>query len=138
MTSDNVMTPKRRKYRQDFLDEVARFEQSNSQLIPVPRTEEGLAQFFDLESKGIRPETPDPYCTYLENGKAWWEWTLNNIADTFDSRDWVGWFQYAKDFYNDPRGFSQLRNRCNFPSITPYEYICNNLLKGEFFWGDGI
>jgi len=103
----------------------------------------GLEQFCNLESKGIRPENPDPYFVYLCDGKAWWEWTLNYIAEQFSNDEWPGWLCYAYGFWHDPAGFKQLRQRVrrywNVPGPDVAEFIiAASLLDGEVFLGLGI
>ena len=113
------------KYSRGFLREVARFDSRGLQ--PgrgTARTEVGLRQFYDYESSGIKPDAPDPYFTALVNGKAWWEWTLNQYADLRENRvDWPGWLQLALDFKDDPSGFRQVRQRCNCPPCDPSDII---------------
>lgn len=73
------------------------------------RSEEGLRQFLAYESRGIRPESPDPYFTRLLNGKKWWEWTIEQYRTAFKTGvDWFGFYTYRRDFKNDHRGFNMI------------------------------
>src|SRR5271165_603172 len=99
-----------------FLTEVDRFARC---MDGAKETQIGLKQFHEYESKGIYPDIPDPYFTRLLNGKKWWEWTLNFMAETYCTWEWYGWYGYAKDFINDPAGFKQLRQRCNQKPVDP-------------------
>jgi hypothetical protein len=76
------------------------------------RTEEGLHQFFLKESRGVVPENPDPYYEILLDGKKWWEWLQNYIAEQYTSKDmWFGWMILKEDYKNDPSGYKQIRQR---------------------------
>jgi len=110
-------------YRQRFLTEVKRFEECNTAQALLNPTEEGLRQFFDYESKGKWPSRPDPYFTFLLDGKRWWEWTLNFYAAQYGTADWPGWYCLALDFKDDPAGFRQLRRRCGFDPLDPRQII---------------
>lgn len=89
----------------------------------LSRTEDGLRQFHEYESKGIRPNAPDQYFKFLCDGKAWWEWTLNFIADEYLAPEWDGWYMKAIDFKDDPSGFRQLRQRCGCVPVDPQQVI---------------
>lgn len=110
------------KYRAGFLREVQRFADTMRPQICVA-TEKGLAQFHDYESRGIRPQSPDKYFRFLLDGKAWWEWTLNNIAETYGTDEWPGWYCLALDFKDDAEGFLQLRKRLRKPDVCPQEFV---------------
>lgn len=99
-----------KKYKQSFLRECQRFAecQSNSSAVP---SDVGLHQFFEYESYGKKPEQPDPYFLRLLNGKAWWEWTVNYIADSYLGERWHGWAMLWHDYRDDPAGFNQIRAR---------------------------
>ena len=100
-----------KKYRKSFLHEVARFDRCNRQTgSPFPN-DIGLRQFYDYESRGIRPDAPDPYYVHLLNGKKWWEWTVNEYAGLFTTNDWPGWCILEQDFADDPAGLEQIRQR---------------------------
>jgi hypothetical protein len=109
------------KYRRGFLEMVKRYSESNTSNKYAEPTDRGLEQFFLYESKGIRPDEPDPYFQHLLGGKAWWEWTLNEYADAFEKScrlgcsftdcRWDGWYSLAYQFIEDPVGFKQLRQR---------------------------
>ena len=111
------------KYRQSFLIEVARFDRCGRQACSQAFTDLGLQQFYEFESHGKIPNMPDPYFTLLCDGKAWWEWTLNEYAKTFFTENWMGWRRYAEDFINDKSGFRQLRQRLYHEPIDPKKYI---------------
>ncbi len=112
------------KYRQSFLREVKRFDECNRQPGSPSATEIGLKQFFDWESTGKKPDVPDRYFVHLLDGKRWWEWTLNEYADSyFDMTDWSGWHALALDFLEDVQGFKQLRNRCGQSPLSPAEVL---------------
>lgn len=98
-----------KKYSGNFLGEVARFERwSTSQR----RSDRGLRQFYEHESRGIKPIDPDPYFVDLLNGKKWWEWHLNQVADTYlKPYDWHGWVSIRLDYFDDNSGFRQIRDR---------------------------
>ena len=104
------------QYRQSFMRQVARFaECGNTHAQP---TELGLAQFHARESRGIRPEEPDPYFVRLCSGKASWEWTLNEYEAAYWYKPgpygcpkWWGWWQLEKDFADDLDGLEQVRTR---------------------------
>lgn len=88
--------------------EVARFERC----CPGPdRNASGLAQFHAYESRGVRPADPDPYFRRLLDGKKWWEWTVNAIAETYLTDDWWGWAQFEQDYAGDEAGLKQIRRR---------------------------
>lgn len=113
-----------RKYKASFLAEVKRFDGCNRQMGSPVANDVGLDQFFVFESTGKKPAIPDRYFTHLLDGKKWWEWTLNEYADSYFSlTDWWGWHLLALDFSDDPNGFKQLRQRCGCSPITPAECI---------------
>lgn len=120
------------KYRKSFLDEVKRFDECNKccQKHCPSLTDLGIKQFHEFESHGKTPNEPDPYFTHLLNGKKWWEWTLNYIAATYLTWEWVGWYCYAKDFIDDPAAFRQLRQRLYQDPIDPAQFIkeCDSLV----------
>lgn len=98
--------------KEKFLRECDRFEQACDYpgFLPV-RNDIGLKQFHELESKGVRPICPDPYFVRLLEGKKWWEWTVNFIAERYLTRDWDGWWQLAIDFKDDESGYRQIADR---------------------------
>ena len=111
------------KYRKSFLIEVERFDRCNRMAGSPAANDIGLHQFFEFESFGKRPDIPDPYFTHLCDGKAWWEWTLNEYANTYLTWDWPGWYMLAIDFLSDKEGFRQLRQRLYQEPIDPDKYI---------------
>lgn len=115
-------------YKKSFMTEVARFERCNTAKL-VPRNDHGLAQFHAYESQGVRPSVPDPYFTSLLDGKAWWEWTLNFLAASYETGNWDGWYALASDFIDDPAGFRQLRARCRTEVLDPQEVITQLLTQ---------
>jgi len=127
------------KIRKSFLKEVERFDSCNRNPSSPQRTELGIEQFYEWESHGKMPEKPDPYFTHLLDGKAWWEWTLNEIAKTYLTENWFGWYQYAKDFIDDPKGFHQLRQRTYQEPIDPVDFILKidkdlTLEEKRYYW----
>ena len=126
------------RYKQSFLTEVARFEGCNTATALLCRSNIGLRQFFDYESRGIVPTEPDQYFAFLLNGKKWWEWTLNFMADSYLTFHWDGWLLKAFDFLGDPSGFRQLRARCRCKPCDPEDVIEANLEPGEVYRGLGI
>ena len=125
-----------KKYSKGFMAEVARFEKCSTADGLLNRSEVGLQQFHEYESKGIKPSNPDQYFAFLCDGKKWWEWTLNFYIEQWP-QNWDGWYQYARDFLDDPRGFKQLRQRAakvflvDDINVTPQEFInrCNVALQ---------
>jgi hypothetical protein len=95
--------------RQRFIVECDRFERCCD---GPPRNGAGLSQFHSWESSGIMPAEPDPYFRRLCDGKAWWEWTINEYASTYGTFEWPGWTQLAEDFAGDEAGLRQIRRRC--------------------------
>ena len=127
------------KMSKNFLKEVERFDSCGRSPGSPQRTELGIQQFYEWESHGKMPEKPDRYFTHLWDGKAWWEWTLNEIAKTYLTQDWVGWYQYAKDFIDDPRGFYQLRQRLYQEPIDPIDLIIKvdwdlSIEEKRYYW----
>ena len=115
-----------KKYSSSFLAEVERFDRCNRQVGSPERTDLGLEQFFEYESRGVKPLLPDRYFTHLLDGKKWWEWTLNEYAKSYATgTDWFGWVTYANDFLSDPAGFRQLRQRCDLTPMDPAEFLEN-------------
>lgn len=116
---------KKIKYKPSFLAQVERFDACGREPCHGQnRSEVGLRQFFDRESRGIRPAEPDWYYTLLVDGKAWWEWTLNEIyAKRLGTDLWFGWFCYALDFIDDPAAFRQIRQRCHADPCDPKDII---------------
>lgn len=110
------------KYSNRFLDSVARYEWLMEPAV-CEKTDIGLGQFFLFESRGIKPDSPDKYFSFLLDGKKWWEWTLNFYKERYEADDWPGWFQLAQDFKDDPQGFVQLRQRIGFEPLTPEQYF---------------
>jgi len=106
-----------------FAAEISRFDKCGRQPTSGKTTDIGIEQFYEYESSGIKPVEPDPYYALLCNGKARWEWMLNDIAGRFWTDMWRGWYVYAIDFKDDPAGFKQLRQRCGFSRIDPNDYI---------------
>lgn len=106
------------RFRDSFLREVERFDRCNRQPGSPVRTERGVEQFHAFESRGEVPENPDSYFTHLCNGKAWWEWTLNEYKKMLFTAEWPGWECLQHDFRDDPAGFNQLRQRCGLPATT--------------------
>jgi hypothetical protein len=100
------------RIRPSFMREIERFDRVNRQPGSPEKSDAGIRQFFELESRGIRPESPDPYFTHLCNGKAWWEWSVNQYAELYLTDDWPGWSQVEADFAGDERGLKQVRRRC--------------------------
>lgn len=91
--------------------EIARFDRCNrSPGSPAPN-DIGVQQFSVRESRGVDPDEPDPYFYHLLDGKRWWEWTLNYIADMYDTAEWPGWVSFELDFQVDPSGLKQLKSR---------------------------
>lgn len=119
--------------KQSFLKECERFDACVRQPGSAAFSQIGLVQFFEYESRGIRPDDPDPYFVLLLDGKKWWEWTLNNIADQFFGDNWPGWYCLAIDWLADPIGFKQLRQRLGFEPLTPAEVIKE--CESEHIWG---
>jgi len=118
------------KISRKFAIEIERFERFST-VQPFTRTEEGLRQFFFKESRGIIPENPDPYYEILLDGKRWWEWTLNYIAEQYTSKDmWFGWAILKEDYKNDPNGYKQIRQRVK-PIAKKYSLRFN--IKDEDF-----
>jgi hypothetical protein len=96
-------------YRESWSNEVCRYERCCD---GVDRDPLGLHQFFEFESCGVRHENPSPYMVRLLNGKRWWEWTVNSIAQTYGTDEWQGWAVLEQDFKNDAAGLAQIKNRC--------------------------
>lgn len=96
------------KLRAKFKNEIERFERCCDGAAP---TLTGLHQFHAHESKGTKPQEPDPYYQRLLNGKRWWEWTVNEYASLYESWEWWGWAMLEQDFKNDPAGLKQIRDR---------------------------
>lgn len=95
-----------------FLKECDRFESACDYPGFRPtRTELGLRQFYEKESNGIDPDKPDPYYVRLVEGKKWWEWTVNFIAESWGTMHWDGWVKLAEDFKDDESGFRQIADR---------------------------
>lgn len=98
--------------------EILRFERCCD---GYPRTKIGLAQFRVYESTGQGPgerdalgnwgSEADPYFVRLWNGKRWWEWTVNEYASAYGTRDWPGWTVLQRDFADDPDGLEQIARR---------------------------
>lgn len=113
--------------KRSFIRECKRFEDCNTAKSPG-YSEIGFNQFYKYESTGEFPENPDPFFTHLLDGKKWWEWTLNWLADMYLTHEWYGWYILATDFIDDPSGFKQLRQRIGKEweidtSITPKDVI---------------
>jgi hypothetical protein len=120
------------RYRQSFLNEVARFERCWGE---APANDIGLAQFFAFESHGRYPSQPDAYFLRLLEGKRWWEWTLNEFKSLRASEDWWGWAQIEIDFADDPRGLQQVRDRigaAKFVMPLPYEPCSVEELRARY------
>jgi len=100
-----------KRYKAKWLTELQRFERANTCTKPPTRSALGRKQFHEHESRGVRPQQPDPYYVYLLDGKKWWEWTLNACAALYASDEWPGWHQLEIDFKDDPAGLKQLRAR---------------------------
>lgn len=96
------------KYSKSFLLQVKRFEDEQE---GVPQNDTGLLQFHSYESRGFEPETLDPYFTRLLNGKKWFEWRINQIAKTYGTDDWWGWYQLEQDYKDDPGQVELIRQR---------------------------
>ena len=90
--------------------EIERFERCSTATVP-PRTDVGLQQFVAIESKGERPESVEPYCQSLIDGKRWWEWTVNEHAARYMTDEWYGWPTLINDFSGDESGFRQIVQR---------------------------
>lgn len=111
------------KYRKSFLIEVERFDRCGRMALSKSPNDIGLQQFYEFESFGKKPEIPDPYYTLLCDGKAWWEWTLNEYAKMLFTMEWPGWYCLAFDFINDKSGFRQLRQRLYQEPVDLNKYI---------------
>lgn len=98
-------------YSHSFLIECLRHARA-CDLPYYPMSDIGLSQFHDYESRGIKPSSPDPYFTRLLNGKAWHEWTLNFIASTYLTDEWLGWAILEYYYRHDLAGLKQIEQRC--------------------------
>lgn len=108
------------KISKKFKREIERFEISCG-CKKIKRTDLGLKQFFDKESKGIIPDDPDEYYLLLLNGKKWWEWTLEFIKDRYKKGEWFGFLITFLDFQNDKSGYEQIRSRLKSEMFKRYK-----------------
>jgi hypothetical protein len=51
----------------------------------------GKQQFFDHQSQGKKPHTPDPYYVCLDDGKTQFDLMVQEYKKLYDSDDWWGW-----------------------------------------------
>lgn len=51
----------------------------------------GRQQFFDYQTKGIKPENPDKYYEKLKDGKKWFDWQVSEYHQSY-VKGTDGWF----------------------------------------------
>ncbi len=57
----------------------------------APFDAEGLEQFFQLESNGIRPERPTPYFLRLDGGRSMFNALQKEVRAGYLGPEWQGW-----------------------------------------------
>lgn len=75
------------RYSKNFLRWADVFERSVS---GPPRDEEGMGQFHNLESSGIRPQKPTPYFTRLDCGRSMFNALQKQVRETYGTEEWQG------------------------------------------------
>lgn len=61
-------------------------------------TEEGRMQFVEHQSRGIKPDNPDPYFTRLSQGKKAFDLLSNEYRDLYFGDSWWGFVQLWRDW----------------------------------------
>jgi hypothetical protein len=61
-------------------------------------TDEGRRQFYDAETYGNLPQTPDPFYECLSVGKKVFSITQEMIRDSYGNWEWCGWYSYWIDW----------------------------------------
>ena len=59
-------------------------------------SQSGLEQFYEKQSHGVEPSQPDPFYRCLENGKQWFDWTVDEIRKSYGTNDWFGWDHFFR------------------------------------------
>lgn len=84
----------------------------------VEPTEAGRRQFFEFETHGIAPESPDPFYLCLSEGRKWMDWMRNELKDAYkryldgDLDSWYGWYMLHLDWKGELHILKLLMNWC--------------------------
>jgi hypothetical protein len=90
-------------------------------------TEEGRLQFFEYESYGKYPETPDPYFLSLQQGKKWFSVQQEDIRDKFLTWEWWGFYCYWVDWKGQRWALEHLFSWCSKDLIPNWFYQEDNM-----------
>jgi hypothetical protein len=67
-------------------------------ILAISPTEGGRKQFFEKQSKGIEPDVPDSYYTFLMKGKWSFDFLSSEYKKMWVKREWWGWLTLWLDW----------------------------------------